>query len=149
MNIIGTLDELRETAKCLKSEFEMKDFGKMQFWLGLVLEYCDSGILIHQSAYTQKMFMRFNIDKIHHVSTPMIGRSLDLNKDPFRSRDDGEDILEAEVSYLSTIGILLYLKQCTRPNISFAINLLDRHTSASSQCHWTDKYYLSLLEWYD
>ncbi|KAK9911207.1 hypothetical protein M0R45_035128 [Rubus argutus] len=31
MNIIGTLDELRDTAECLKSEFEMKDLGKTRF----------------------------------------------------------------------------------------------------------------------
>ncbi|KAK9907230.1 hypothetical protein M0R45_000963 [Rubus argutus] len=53
MNIIGTLDELRDTAECLKSEFEMKDLGKTRFCLGLELEHRDSGILIHQSAYTQ------------------------------------------------------------------------------------------------
>ncbi|KAK9932128.1 hypothetical protein M0R45_019377 [Rubus argutus] len=45
MNIIGTLDELRDTAKCLKSEFEMKDLGKTRFCLGLELEHRDSGIL--------------------------------------------------------------------------------------------------------
>jgi hypothetical protein len=49
---IGTLDELRETAKCLKSEFEMKDLGKIRFCLTLELEHCDSEILIHQSTYT-------------------------------------------------------------------------------------------------
>ena len=55
MNIIGTLDELRDTAEYLKSEFEMKDLGKTRFCLGLELEHRNSGILIHQSAYTQKM----------------------------------------------------------------------------------------------
>jgi hypothetical protein len=47
MNLIGTLDELKETAKYLKSEFEMKDLGKTWFCLGLELEHRSDGIMIH------------------------------------------------------------------------------------------------------
>ena len=54
MNIIGTLNEIRETASYLKSEFEMKDLGKTRLYLGLELEHRVCGILIHQSAYVQK-----------------------------------------------------------------------------------------------
>lgn len=63
MDIIGTLKELRETAEHLKSDFEMKDLGKTWFCLGLELEHRKDGILICQSAYTQKMLRHFNIDK--------------------------------------------------------------------------------------
>ena len=63
MNLIGTLDELKEIAKYLKSEFETKDLGKIRFCLGLELEHRSDGILIHQSAYTQKILRRFNEDK--------------------------------------------------------------------------------------
>ena len=38
MNLISTLEELRDIATYLKSEFEMKDLGKTWF-LGLVLEH--------------------------------------------------------------------------------------------------------------
>ena len=109
MNIIETLDELSEIAEYLKSEFKMKIFRKTRFCLCFELEHRDSGILIHQSTYTQKMLMHFNMDKVYHVSTLMIGRNLDLKKDIFRPRDDGEDVLETKVSYLSAIGALLYL----------------------------------------
>jgi hypothetical protein len=115
----------------------MKDLGKTRFCLGLELEHRDNGILILQSAYTQKMLRLFNMDKFHPVSTPMIGRNLDPRKDLFRPKDDDEEVLEAEVPYLSAIGALLYLAQCTRPDISFAVNLLDRHNSAPIQRHWT------------
>ena len=58
MNIIGNLKEIDETVTYLKSEFEMKDLGKTRFCLGLELEHRETGILIHQSAYVQKMFRR-------------------------------------------------------------------------------------------
>ena len=136
MNIIGTLDEINETAAYLSSEFEMKDLGKTRFCLGIELEHRSTGILIHHSAYVQKMLRRFNVDKMHPVSTPMIGRSLDIKKDPFRPRDDEEDPLGAEVPYLSAIGALLYLAQCTRPDIAFSVNLLARYSSEPTQRHW-------------
>ncbi|XP_070667760.1 secreted RxLR effector protein 161-like [Malus domestica] len=45
-------------------------------------------------------------------------------------------ILEPEVPYLSAIGALLYLAQCTRPDISFAVNLLARYSNAPTHMHW-------------
>ncbi|KAJ9539391.1 hypothetical protein OSB04_032124 [Centaurea solstitialis] len=146
MNIIGTFDEIRDTASYLKSEFEMKDLGKTRYCLGIELEHRACGILIHQSAYIQKILRRFNMDKAHPASTPMIGRSLDIKKDPFRPKDDDEEVLGAEIPYLSAIGALLYLAQCTRPDIAFSVNLLARFSSAPTQRHWNgfaDAGYLS------
>ncbi|XP_020270630.1 protein RER1A-like [Asparagus officinalis] len=54
----------------------------------------------------------------------MVVRSLEVDKDPFRPKDDNEEMLGPEVPYLSTIGALLYLANCTRPDIAFAMNLL-------------------------
>ena len=93
----------------LKSKFEMKDLGKTRFCLGFELEHRDCGILIHQSACVHKMLRGFNMDKVHPFNTPMINRTLDLRNDLFRLKDDDEEILWAEVLYLSAIGALLYL----------------------------------------
>jgi hypothetical protein len=66
----------------------------------------------------------------------MVVRSLDLEKDPFRPRDDEEQILGPEFLYLSAIGALMYLANNTQPNIAFAVNLLARHNSAPTKRHW-------------
>ncbi|KAM1538013.1 hypothetical protein ACFX10_002975 [Malus domestica] len=47
MNLIGTPVELEEIATHLKSEFEMKDLGKTRYYLGLEIEHCSDGILVH------------------------------------------------------------------------------------------------------
>ena len=70
------------------------------------------------------------MDKAHPLSSPMIVRSLDLKKDPFRPCENGEELLGPEVPYLSVIGALMYLANCTRPDIAFSINLLARYSSA-------------------
>ena len=67
----------------------------------------------------------------------MVVRSLNAKRDPFRSKKDDEEILELEVPYLSAIGALLYLAQCTRLDISFAVNLLARYSNAPTRKHQT------------
>ena len=130
LNIIGTLEELLNTVNYLKKEFEMKDVGRTKFCLGLQFEHLESGVFIHQSTYTERVLQRFNMDKAYPLSSPMVVRSLDIHKDPFRPQEDNEELLGPEVPYLSAIGALMYLAYCTRPDIAFAINLLSRYSSA-------------------
>jgi hypothetical protein len=66
----------------------MKDLGKTKFCLGLQLEYLPSGILVHQSTYTQNHLEKFNMNMSYPSKTPMVVRFLNLEKDPFRPRDD-------------------------------------------------------------
>ena len=44
------------------------------------------------------------MDKSHSLSILMVVRSLEVDKDPFRPKEDIEDILGPEVPYLSAIG---------------------------------------------
>jgi hypothetical protein len=76
------------------------------------------------------------MEKAHPFSTPMVVRLLDVKKYPFRPREDDEEILGLEVPYLSAIGALMYLANCTRPNIAFSVNLLAQYSSAPTQRHW-------------
>ena len=135
INLIGSPEELSKTAEYLKKEFEMKDLGKTKYCLGLQIEHLASGVLVHQSAYIEKILKRFSMDKAHSLSTPMVVRSLDIHKDPFRPRQDDEDILGPEVPYMSVVCALLYLAQCTRPDIAFAVNVLARYSSAPTTRH--------------
>lgn len=91
---------------------------------------------MHQMAYTEKVLKRFNMDRSHPLSSPMVVRSLDLKKDPFGPKRDDEDVLCPEVPYLSAIGALMYLASHIRPDICFAVNLLSRFSSCPTQRHW-------------
>ena len=76
------------------------------------------------------------MDKSYPTKTPMVLRSLDVEKDPFRPREEEEEILGPHVPYLSAVGALMYLTNSTRPNIAFAVNLLARHSAAPTKHHW-------------
>ena len=139
MNLIKTPAELEEITTHLKSKFEMKDLRKTRYCLGLEIEHCSDGILVHQSNYTQNVLCHFNKDKAKPSSTPMVVQTLDAKRDLFRPKEDEEEILKPEVPYLSAIGALLYLAQCTTPDIFFAVNLLARYSNALTHRHWITK----------
>ena len=106
-----------------------------KFCLGLQLEHLPTGILIHQPTYIQKILEKFNMDKSYPSKTPMVVLSLDMDKDQFRPRDENEELLGPEVPYLSAIGALMYIANCTRSDIAFAVNLLARHSAALTRRH--------------
>ena len=76
------------------------------------------------------------MDKSYPPKTPMVVRSLDNNKDQFRQKDEDEELSGPEIPYLSAIGALMYVTNCTRPDIVFAVNLLVRHSAALTKRHW-------------
>ena len=59
----------------------------------------------------------------------MVVRSLDLKKDEFRPYDEGEKCLGPKTPYLMAIGSLMYLANCTRPDIAFDVNVLARFSA--------------------
>ena len=65
LNLIGTLEELIKTANYLKKKFEMKDLRKTRYYLGLKIEYCLNGVLIHQSSYTEKVLKYHILVQLH------------------------------------------------------------------------------------
>jgi hypothetical protein len=71
----------------------MKDLGKTKFCLGLQLEHLHMGILIHQFSYVQKVLEKFNMDKSYPTKTPIVVRALEKDTDPFRPKQEGEEVL--------------------------------------------------------
>jgi uncharacterized protein related to proFAR isomerase len=135
LNLVGTPEKLTKTATYLKNEFEMKDIGKKFFFLDLQIEHFQMEFLFISQTYTEKVMKHFYMEKAHPLSTPMVVRSLDVKKDYFHSRKDDEEILGPKVLYLSAIGSLIYLANCTRLDITFSVNLLARYSSTPTQRH--------------
>ena len=90
MNIIGTPKELDEARSCLTKEFEMKDLGQIKYYLGLQIEHLPKGVFLHESNYVKKVLKKFYMDKSFPLSTPMVVRSLEVSRDPFRPKEVNE-----------------------------------------------------------
>jgi hypothetical protein len=77
-----------KTITYLKEEFEMKDFRKIRFYLGLHIEHLSNEIFVHQLMYIKKVLKHMN--NAYHLSTPMIVRSLNAKKYPFQPLEKDE-----------------------------------------------------------
>ena len=75
------------------------------------------------------------MDKAHPLSSSMVVRSLDVKNNPFCHCENGEELFNHKVPYLSVIGALMYLAKCTRLDITFYVNLLPMYSSAPTQRH--------------
>ncbi|GJT46040.1 copia protein [Tanacetum coccineum] len=106
--------------KLQRSLYGLKQSGRM--WYNRLSDYL-----------IKKLLKRFNMDKENPLSTPMVERSLNVDNDPFRPCEDDEEIIGPKVPHLTPIGALMYLTNCTRPDISFAVNLLARFSSSPTK----------------
>ena len=68
------MEELTQIIEYLK-EFEVKDLGKIKLYLDLELGHKANGILVHQSAYIERVLKHFNMDKTYPLSTLMVVQS--------------------------------------------------------------------------
>jgi hypothetical protein len=109
----------------------MKDLGRTRFFLGLQLEHLHTSIPIHQSDYVQKVLEIFNMDKAYPTRTPMLVGTIEKETNTFRQKEEGEEVLGPEYSYLRLIGAQMYLVNNTRPDVAFIVNCLTRHNTDS------------------
>jgi hypothetical protein len=65
----------------------------------------------------------------------MIVRVLEKDTDPFRLKQEGGEVLGAEYPYLNAISALIYLANNTRPDITFVVNCLTRHSATPTIRH--------------
>jgi hypothetical protein len=75
------------------------------------------------------------MDKAYSVRTPMIVCALKKDTDPFRLKEEGKDVLGQEYSYLSVIGVLIYLTNNIRHVIAFIVNCVARYRATPTMCH--------------
>jgi hypothetical protein len=118
-------DILLLTKELLHSRFKIKDLGPAQKFLGMRLLRTNNAIYLYQDMKINELAQSYGLQDAKLVSTPMTqGLQLD--------REDAN----INVQYQSAIGSLNYLQNCTRPDISYAVNYLSRFNLYSGKRHW-------------
>lgn len=135
INIIGTSPAVNYAANLLTSKFEMKNLGRTTLCLGLQIEHLpDGSIFLHQTMYAQRILKRFQMDQATPISAPMIGPSK-TSQDPYLPCKEEEEEVDKD-KYLAAVGAFLYLSTNTRPDISFSVSVLARHSQKPGARHW-------------
>ena len=126
--IFGTnLHVIKETKDLLSSNFDMKDLGPANVILGIKLIKSENGIVLSQEHYIDQLLKKFNYSDAKELSIP-------FDPNVRLKKNVGESV--SQHRYSQIIGSLMYLSNCTRPNISYAVCKLSRYTINPSLEHW-------------
>ena len=123
--------ELKTVKDALSSKFDIKDLGKLSYFLGMsiVCNQEDKKTWVGQPAYTEKLLNKMGMSDCRPVSTP-----IESGNHLVKASED-EEPLDQQL-YQSLIGSLMYLATCTRPDIAFAVGTLARFSSKPNTVHW-------------
>lgn len=87
---------------------------------------------ISQNAMTISLLAQFGLTNCKPASTPL-PRGLKMTRS---SDDETEEFSQKDLPYCSSVGSLMYLSQCTRPDISYAVGCLSQHLDRQCGRHW-------------
>lgn len=128
--LVGHQLKLIQTVKrCLSSEFEMKDIGEVDCFLGMRIERkIQQRILrISQRVFLERLLQRFNMSECKPASTPIENR-LRLQR--------GEESQRTNKPYRELVGCLVYVAITTRPDLNAAVNFYSQFQCCPTEEHW-------------
>ena len=111
----------------LSSKFNMKNLGVADVILGIQISRTSGGLILSQSHYIEKLLDKFDKDE-SSIARTLVDINLHLSK------NIGQSISQLE--YYRIIGSLMYVMNCTRPDIAYSISKLSKYTSNSGVYQW-------------
>ncbi|GBM30738.1 Retrovirus-related Pol polyprotein from transposon TNT 1-94, partial [Araneus ventricosus] len=127
-------DYVNKVIELLKCHFDLRILGKTQKLLGVEFQELDGNLFMHQNDYINKiceLYKEFNFP----VSSLPIAKGTVLSKLQYPSTS--VEITEMKnYPYRSLLGSLSYIASRTRPDISYAVNILSQFQENPGIIHW-------------
>ncbi|XP_057996557.1 uncharacterized mitochondrial protein AtMg00810-like [Hevea brasiliensis] len=123
------LQGVKEVQNFLYTQFEMKDLGRLSYFLGLEVSYDSKGYYLSQAKYAIDLLCRAGLTDNKTANTP-------LETNVKLSPTDGT-ILKDPTLYRQLVGSLIYLT-ATRPDIAYAVfYIVSQFMAAPCTSHFT------------
>ena len=120
--VAASNDQLLNLVKTyLSSKFEMKDLGKLRWFLGIEFSKHDGCITMSQKKYCEKILSKFGMENCKPRKSPC---HEGLDKEP-----DDSQVLDDPRLYREIVGSLIYAMTATRPDISYVVTKLSQNMS--------------------
>ncbi|XP_039136472.1 uncharacterized mitochondrial protein AtMg00810-like isoform X2 [Dioscorea cayenensis subsp. rotundata] len=119
-------DEIQKLKDFLAKEFEIKDLGKLKYFLGMEVARSRKDISISQRKYVLDLLKDTGMSGCKPADTPMDPNS------KLGSREDCAPVDKAR--YQRLVGKLIYLSH-TRPDICFAVSLVSQFMNNPTEEH--------------
>ncbi|KAH9770027.1 Integrase catalytic domain-containing protein [Citrus sinensis] len=120
----------------LKDKFDMKDLGPAKKILGveLVRNRITRILFMSQEKYVNKVLEKFGMMNCKPMSIPMAAHfKLSSQQCPSTESEQTEML---KTPYASSVSCLMYAMVLTRPDLSYAVNLVSKFMSNPGKEHW-------------
>jgi hypothetical protein len=112
----------------LSNRFQMKDLGRLNWFLGIRFVFDGQCIRMNQHQYVTKMLAKFNMSDCKPKSIPC-----DLGFDK-EICSDSKELADSKL-YREIVGSLIYIMSCTRPDLCYVVTKLSQHMSSPTEAH--------------
>ncbi|GJV85459.1 ribonuclease H-like domain-containing protein [Tanacetum coccineum] len=131
-DIVITRNDVNEIEKFkhfLKSKFQIKDLGKLKYFLGIEVLENNNGIYLSQRKYYLELLHEFGLLAAKHVYSPL-PKNATLN----HIESDDDHLLLNIGNYQRLVGKLIYLTN-TRLDISYTVHYLSQFMHSPLNSH--------------
>ncbi|VVA38758.1 PREDICTED: poly, partial [Prunus dulcis] len=108
-------------------EFEIKDLGRLHYFLGVEVSYLPDSVHLAQNKYTLALLKRSNLVECKPATTPTASKTS-------LSSSHGSPLLDP-TPYRQLVGALQYLT-FTRPDISYAVQHVSQFMGSPTDVHF-------------
>ncbi|KAJ0444187.1 putative RNA-directed DNA polymerase [Helianthus annuus] len=119
-------EEMKRLKANLFSEFEMKDLGRLKYFLGIEVLKSNRGIFICQKKYVLDLLAETGMIDCKPSDTPMIMNQKLVMEEGAKLTDRGR--------YQRIVGKLIYLSH-TRPDIAYAVGVVSQFMHQPQEPH--------------
>lgn len=118
----------------ISQKWEVEDLGLVHTVVGIEIQRLNSHThSMTQSRFAETVLARFDMSEANPASTP-----LTPNLKLYRATDEEvSDFALRKLNYKSVVGSLIYLSQCTRPDLAHSVGVLSRHLDRPANQHWS------------
>jgi len=129
------IEEKKRLKQELMKRFKIKNLGPIKNCLGIRItrDRKKGKLTLDQQKYTEEILSKFNMLDCNPVYTPLEHKLNLLNGD---QETKHEDSTSSKIPYQEAVGSFMYLSQCTRPDITYAISYLSRFNQNPNLTHW-------------
>lgn len=111
----------------LAKEFKITTTKEVTNFLGAeIIKLKDGSIFIHQAKYIRNVLEKFKLNEANSVCTP-----IEVGWNAGSSEENN-----CNAPYREAVGSLMYLQVLSRPDISYAVNIVSRTLEKPSEAHW-------------
>src|SRR5690606_26155273 len=115
--------------RAFQDKFPVSNHSPLSWFLGIKISQTQNSISISQVQFIKDLLREFGMENAKSVSTPAVPNSKLL------PRQVSEAATNVKL-YQRAVGKLLYLSNCTRPDIAHAVGELGRFMNNPSAEHW-------------